>query len=397
MHDVAEIRHQFDAFSPGDMDEVRIFFAPGRVNLIGEHLDYNGGLVFPAALTIGVWAVVRPRKDGVLRFKSLDFDGLAECEVDHLVKEREDDFANYPKGVIREMLKKAGTSLSGADFLYYGNLPNGAGLSSSAAVEVVTGTALTALAHLTFDAKEIAVLSQAAENQFVGVHCGIMDQFAVAMGQKDHAIALDCATLEFERVPVDLGGYQLVITNTNERRGLSESKYNERRRECEQALVKARNVNPDWTCLADIPLREWGVVEKQLDPYPTLCKRARHVVTEQHRTKEAVTVLKAGDLRRFGQLMNESHQSLSHDYEVTGSKLDALANAAWTGPGCIGSRMTGAGFGGCTVSIVESNCVDAFMEHVKRVYQGETGVEADCYVSEIGDGAHEISKVVFLR
>lgn len=395
-HDVNRVWREFETFSPGNRGDVRMFFAPGRVNLIGEHLDYNGGLVFPAALTLGVWAWVRPRQDGVLRFRSMDFDGIIESNVEDLRNTVEDGFANYPKGVISVIQNESHRPFTGADFFYYSNLPNSAGLSSSAAIEVITGTAVSALNKQNISAKEIAILSQRAENQFVGVNCGIMDQFAVAMGKRDHAIALDCATLDYHHVPVHLAGYRLVITNTNARRGLSDSKYNERRSECEQALAIAHQVDDSWANLADISLDRWPEVEKRLESEPILQRRARHVITEQARTKEAINVLMAGEIHRFGQLMNASHASLRDDYEVTGAELDALAEAAWGAPGCIGSRMTGAGFGGCTVSIVEENRVSDFEVHVKRAYSDKVGVQPTCYVSEIGDGAHELAKEAFL-
>lgn len=395
MRELAELWQTFEQFSPGSREDVRMFFAPGRVNLIGEHTDYNGGHVFPAALTLGVWAWVRPRTDGMLRFFSLDFPDVVTCRADALQFATDDDFANYPKGVIDVIQSSSQQMFAGADFFYYSNVPNGAGLSSSAALEVVTGVAVRNLMQLDLGNEQIAVLSQQAENQFVGVNCGIMDQFAVAMGKENHAIFLNCQTLAYEWVPVVLNDYRLVITNTNQRRGLAESKYNERRQECEDALASVQHLGDGWATLADIPLAQWDDVAAVLASHPVLLKRARHAVFENQRTEEAVRVLKAGDLQKFGELMNQSHISLRDDYEVTGTALDALAEAAWAVEGCIGSRMTGAGFGGCTVSIVAAAALSAFEASVSGSYQARTGLTPTFYVSEIGDGAHELAKEAF--
>ncbi|WAH40948.1 galactokinase [Alicyclobacillus fastidiosus] len=389
MHETESFRSKFLSFSPGDMADVRQFFAPGRVNLIGEHIDYNGGHVFPAALTRGVSLWVRPRADGVVRFYSVDFPETIEARVDALEFREADGYANYTKGVIKVVQEEAPAPFCGGDFFYLSNLANGAGLSSSAAVEVVTAAAVRDLMAYPLDNAQLAVLSQRAENEFVGVNCGIMDQFAVAMGKADHAIFLDCQTLDYEWVPVTLGDYALVITNTNERRGLAESKYNERRSECEAALSLIQEILPGIQNLTQISIDQWNDVEAHLSSQPILLRRARHVVFEEHRTKEAVRVLKALRLDAFGQLMNASHASLRDDYEVTGRALDALAEAAWSFAGCLGSRMTGAGFGGCTVSLVERASIPAFEEHVRVAYADKTGLEPSFYVSEIGDGVHE--------
>ncbi|MFB5190237.1 galactokinase [Alicyclobacillus fastidiosus] len=392
MHDTEALQAKFFWFSPGDMTDVRQFFAPGRVNLIGEHIDYNGGHVFPAALTRGVSLWVRPRADGVVRFFSVDFPETIEARVDELEFRPSDGYANYTKGVIKAVQEEAGTLFCGGDFFYMSNLANGAGLSSSAAVEVVTAAAVRALMAYPLDNARIAVLSQRAENDFVGVNCGIMDQFAVAMGKAGHAIFLDCQTLAYEWVPVTLGDYALVITNTNERRGLADSKYNERRSECEAALRRIQEILPDIQNLTQISIDRWDDVETHLASEPNLLRRARHVVFEEHRTNEAVRVLKAGRLAAFGQLMNDSHVSLRDDYEVTGPALDALAEAAWSFSGCLGSRMTGAGFGGCTVSLVRRAAIPEFEEHVRVAYADKTGLQPSFYVSEIGDGVHEQQK-----
>jgi galactokinase len=385
----ANIWQRFLAFSPGDVSQVRVFFAPGRVNLIGEHTDYNGGYVLPAALTVGTWAFVRLREDGVYRFASTAFPQVVTVQKGDLNYKLEDDYANYPKGVVWAM-EKAGVSIPGADILYHGNLPNGAGLSSSASIEVVTAFAINELSGAGLSVERLTLLSQEAENQFVGVNCGIMDQFSVGMGRADHALLLQCATLHYRLVPVQAPGYKLVITNTNKRRGLSDSKYNERRQECEAALAQMQRANPSLTCLADVSVEDWERLSAVIDD-ERLRKRAHHVVFENARTQRAATLLEQGNLRAFGELMNESHRSLRDDYEVTGPELDALVEAAWTVEGCIGSRMTGAGFGGCTVSFVEAPQLPVFEQVVAERYIEQTGWAPSFYVSDIGDGVREVT------
>lgn len=388
--ELVEALHQFARWSPGPAEQVRVFFAPGRVNLIGEHLDYNGGLVFPAALTLGTWAVVRPRWDGVLRFASTTFPGEVTAQAEDLAFTAADGFANYPKGALWA-LAQAGVPVQGADMLFASNLPSGAGLSSSAAIEVVTAAAMAAFADRTLPAADLALLTQRAENEFIGVQCGIMDQFAVAAGRAGHAMLLDCGTLRCEWVPLHLGDARVVITNTHHTRGLADSAYNQRRAECERALALLREVRPALRALADIPPEEWPALESRLTD-DVLRRRARHVVTEQARVREAARRVAAGDVIGFGRLLNESHVSLRDDYEVTGPALDALAEAAWNAPGCYGSRMTGAGFGGCTVSLVKADALDAFEAEVTRAYQAATGKQPTFYVSDAGDGVHEVTE-----
>lgn len=368
--------------------EPRVFFSPGRVNLIGEHTDYNGGNVFPVALSFGTYAVARKRSDGNLKFASLNLPQEVERGVDDLKNIPEDGWMNYPKGMI-QILLEAGLPIGGAEFLFWGNIPNGAGLSSSASIEVATAIAMRGLYGGEASNQELAVLAQRAENQFVGVNCGIMDQFAVAMGKKDHAILLDCASLRFQWVPFQLKDYELVIANTNKKRGLADSKYNERRSQCEEALRRVQTHRE---------LASWGAMTEAgfeaAIPWiedPILIRRARHAVTENQRTLQAVDALKSGNLTVFGELMNASHRSLRDDYEVTGKELDALVEAAWAQPGVIGSRMTGAGFGGCTVSLVKRDQVESFMENVTNLYREKTGLTPDFYLAAIADGAKELS------
>lgn len=370
----------------GSGGDYKVYFAPGRVNLIGEHTDYNGGHVFPCALTIGTYAVARKRSDDKLRFYSMNFEhlGVIESSIIGLEKKKEDDWANYPKGVIWALQAKGYKIESGMDVLYYGNIPNGSGLSSSASLEVLTGFILTKLFDLDISFIDIALIGQFAENKFIGVNCGIMDQFAIAMGKKDHAIFLDTADLSYEYAPLELGDAKIVIMNTNKKRGLGDSKYNERRSECETALADLQKV---------VSVKSLGeLTEEQFETHKTAiqnpihAKRAKHAVYENQRTIKAVEALKNKDIALFGQLMNASHESLRYDYEVTGLELDTIVEAASKQEGVIGARMTGAGFGGCAVSIVKADAVERFIENVGKEYKEKIGYEAAFYVVEIGNG-----------
>ncbi len=366
--------------------EPELFFAPGRVNLIGEHTDYNGGHVFPCALTIGTYGAARRNGEKVLRFYSLNFKelGVIEAGLENLVYRKEDDWANYPKGVIKTLQDKGYQIDEGLDMLYCGNIPNASGLSSSASVEVLTGFIVKELFHLDISLVDIALVSQYAENHFNGVNCGIMDQFSIAMGKKDHAIFLDTSDLSYEYAPIKLESSKIVIACSNKKRGLGDSKYNERRQECEEALA-ALQKQVDIKSLGELKEEDFEKYKAAIgDPIRT--KRAKHAVYENQRTIQAVNALKAGNIALFGELMNASHVSLRDDYEVTGIELDTLAEAAWEQEGVIGSRMTGAGFGGCTVSIVKNDCVEAFIQKVGKIYEDKIGYKADFYVVEVGDG-----------
>jgi galactokinase len=379
----------------GSAEGTRLFFAPGRVNLIGEHTDYNGGYVFPAALSFGTYALVKPRQDRLYRFRSLSFPQQVDVSADQIEYRTEDDWANYPKGVLQQLIAYApdqAASYRGADVLFYGNIPNGAGLSSSASIEMATAYALTRLAGNSIPVIELVKLAQRAENQFVGVNCGIMDQFAVGMGKMNHAVRLNCADLSYEYAPLRLDGHKLIITNTNKRRGLADSKYNERRAECEAGLAILRRVKPDLRDLGALSLSEWEELKENIED-PVIRARVEHVVSEDHRVLEAVRSLEENDLVRFGQLMIQSHDSLRDLYEVTGRELDALVEAALSVEGCIGSRMTGAGFGGCTVSLVREEAVDQFKQQVEERYTEATGLTPTFYVCDVGDGVKEITEV----
>ena len=387
-----EAARRFLAFSPGPEREVRVFFAPGRVNVIGEHIDYNGGRVFPAALSLGNWLFARPRAGRSARFASTVFPGEFTVDLDRLLFDPADGFANYPKGVMWA-LHPLGARAAGGDFLFAGNLPGGAGLSSSASVELAAAVAVNALCGAELPMLELVKACQRAENQFVGVNSGIMDQFASGMGRAEHAVLLDTATLAYEYVPLVLGEHRLVVANTNAPRGLADSRYNERRGECERALAALRRARPGLAHLAELAPSEFAAAAAACAwDDPALVRRARHVVEENARVSRAVAALRAGRLAELGGLLNASHRSLRDDYEVTGPHLDALAEAAWAVPGCLGSRMTGAGFGGCTVSLVRADGTDAFAARVQAAYRRATGLAASFYVSEIGDGAREVTE-----
>lgn len=372
--------------------DIRTYFAPGRVNLIGEHTDYNGGHVFPCALTLGTYAVARKRDDRVLRFYSENFAslGVIETSLDDLVPDEKADWTNYPKGVMWTFEKRGYKLPQGMDIAIYGDIPNGSGLSSSASLEVLTGIVLKDM--FGFDEitmPEIAQIGQYSENNFNGCNCGIMDQFASAMGKKDNAIFLDTNTLEYEYAPVVLPDAKIVITNSKAKHSLVDSAYNDRRSECETALEELKSEMPIVT-LGDLTEAEFEAHKDTIkDPVRQL--RAKHAVYENQRTIRAVAALKANNIEEFGKLMNESHISLKNDYEVSCEEIDILVDLAWEIPGVIGSRITGGGFGGCTVSIVKNDAVDTFIEKVGNGYKEQTGNTAEFYVVEVGDGAHRLS------
>ena len=370
----------------GGEGEIGVYFAPGRVNMIGEHTDYNGGHVFPCALTIGTYGVARKREDKKLRFYSMNFEqlGVLESSVENLKPEKEADWTNYPKGVMWAFGEKGMKVEQGMDLVLFGNIPNGSGLSSSASVEVLTGFILRDMFGFDVTNQDLALIGQYSENKFNGVNCGIMDQFAIAMGKADHAIFLDTATLKYEYAPIKLENAKIVISCSNKKRGLGDSKYNERRSECEKALAELQKV-VSIDALGDLTEAQFEE-HKDAIKEEVCVRRAKHAVYENQRTIKAVEALKNNDVALFGKLMNESHVSLRDDYEVTGIELDTLVEEAWKIDGVIGSRMTGAGFGGCTVSIVKDEAVDTFIKEVGAAYEKKIGYAADFYVVEIGDG-----------
>lgn len=366
------------------------FFAPGRINLIGEHTDYNGGHVFPCAITYGTYAVARKREDKVIRLYSTNFPekGIIEFNLSELDYEKEHNWANYPKGMVRYILEAGYEIQAGFDCVIEGNIPNGAGLSSSASIELLTGVLVNGLFNLEIPRLDLIKIGKRVENEFIGVNSGIMDQFAIGMGKKDAGILLDCQTLKYEYAPIHLEDYKILIMNTNKRRELADSKYNERRGECEEALAQLQQKLPI-EALGQLSEAEFDE-NQYLITNETVRKRAKHAVYENMRTIKALEELKLGNLEAFGQLVNQSHVSLRDDYEVTGVELDSLVEAAWKQPGVLGARMTGAGFGGCAIAIVRNGEVDNFIENVGAAYLDKIGYEAEFYAASIGDGAKEI-------
>jgi len=382
-----QLKETFISLYGEDTAHIQVFFSPGRVNLIGEHTDYNGGYVFPCALTFGTYLLVRKNNSRMVKFATTNFDHRAEVNLDLPFEKEGKSWINYPVGVLNEFRKMA-KEIEGVDLLYSGDIPNGAGLSSSASIEMVTAYAMNQIFDFGFDRWDLVKLSQKAENLFVGVNCGIMDQFASGMGAVDHALFLNCDTLHFERIPLKLDGMKIVIANTNKRRGLADSKYNERRAQCESAVEAIRS-EKNIKHLSDLNLDEFNAFS-HLIPDEVEKKRALHVISENTRTLTAIEALSQGDIEKFGMLMNQSHDSLRDDYEVTGKELDCLVDEARKIDGTLGSRMTGAGFGGCTVSIVKEDAVESFITEVGKGYTARTGLKADFYVAEIGDGSKEL-------
>ena len=366
-----------------------IFFSPGRVNLIGEHTDYNGGFVFPCALSFGTYLLMAPNNEQKINFRSLNIDAVYSLELTQLTTPLPNKaWANYPLGVIAQFIKRGVSITQGYDILFWGNVPAGAGLSSSAAMEVVTAFAFNELLGTGYDRTELAKIGQASEHEFAGVMCGIMDQFASAQGKKDHAIYLNCDTLEFDLVPVKLEDIKVVVSNTHSPHHLDSGAYNDRVRQCQLAVQQISAVRPIKN-LAELSQADFNQVENAITD-EVVHRRARHVVGEVQRTKDAVEALQQGNIELFGKLMTQSHISLRDDYEVTGLQLDSLAEAAWKVEGVLGSRMTGGGFGGCTVSLVRDEAIPMFIEQVGAEYTEKTGLKADFYIAEIGDGAHRI-------
>ena len=380
---------QFQELYKGE-GEIRSYFAPGRVNLIGEHTDYNGGHVFPCALTLGTYGIVRSREDRKLRFCSANFEnlGVIETSLDELVPDPKANWTNYPKGVMWAFEKRGYKLTHGMDILIYGNIPNGSGLSSSASLEVLTGVILKDIFGFDVSMVDIALIGQDSENNFNGCNCGIMDQFACAMGKKDHAIFLDTNTLHYEYAPVALEDAKIVITNSKVKHSLVDSAYNDRRNECETALKELKAV----TNISSLGELSEEAYEEHKDAIKDAVRqrRAKHAVYENQRTIRAVEALKNQDVELFGKLMNASHESLRYDYEVSCEEIDILVDLAQAMPGVLGSRITGGGFGGCTVSIVKNDAVDTFVSEIGKAYREKVGHDAEFYVVDIGDGASVI-------
>lgn len=373
-----------------NVKDQHLFFSPGRVNLIGEHTDYNGGHVFPCALSFGTYGIISKRNDRKVRLYSMNFEdlGVIEFSLDYMVYDKSHDWANYPKAVIKTFENHGYRTEHGFDILFYGNIPNGAGLSSSASLEVLMAVIINDLNNFNLDMISMVKMCQEAENKFIGVNCGIMDQFAIGMGTEGCAILLDCNTLEYRYSKINMEGYKIVIGNTNKKRGLADSKYNERRSECETALAQIQTVK-NINSLGELTEEEFEEVKNVITD-PIIRKRAKHAVYENQRTLKAVKALENNNLLLFGKLMSESHISLRDDYEVTGKELDTLVSLAWEMPGVIGARMTGAGFGGCTVSIVKEENVQNFIDTITKKYTEIIGYAPDFYVATISDGARKL-------
>jgi len=382
----SELTKRFIELFGGLTESIRYFHAPGRVNIIGEHIDYNGGYVLPFATDMGTYALIRIRDDRTVRFASTNFENTAEISLDNISYDEAHDWANYPKGIIYHIQQSH--KLTGFDVLFCGNIPNGAGLSSSASIELVMAVAVNNLFNLNYDMIDLVKLAQKSENNFCGVNCGIMDQFAVGMSRKDHAIYLHCDSLEYKYVPMFLGDYKIIIMDTNKRRQLNESKYNERRAECEQALdiLSKECVINQLTDLTPETFEKCKHIIKD----PVICKRAKHVVFENDRVKLAVEALAEGNLADLGALLTKSHASLRHDYEVSCKELDKIVEEALEIPGCLGARMTGAGFGGCAIALVNKNVIEHFIETVSLNYEKAIGYAPALYVCDNGHGAREI-------
>ena len=384
--EVTELKKSFKEAYGHEADAV--YFSPGRVNLIGEHTDYNGGFVFPCALSFGTYLLIHKNGEKFVQFRSLNQPEVVKVTFDKLTERLENSWVNYPLGVFAQYVKRGVTFEEGFDIMIWGDVPNGAGLSSSAALEVVTAFALNDQLGTGLSRTELAKIGQKAEHEFALVNCGIMDQFASANGKKDHAIFLNCDTLDFELVPVKLEGVKVVISNTHSPHKLDSGAYNQRVAECKLAVEQLNKVRPI-KYLAELTEAEFEKVQDAITD-PVAHKRARHVVGEVQRTTDAVKALKAGDINLFGQLMNASHVSLRDDYEVTGPELDTMAEEAWKIDGVIGSRMTGGGFGGCTVSLVKDEAIEEFKEKVGAAYEAKINIKPDFYIAEIGNGAMKV-------
>jgi galactokinase len=365
----------------------KTYFTPGRVNLIGEHIDYNGGLVMPCAVTLGTWLLLSPNNDNVIRFKSLNFPEEAAFELKSSYQKTGSEWFNYPLGVFNELLKDHKIP-TGLDILFFGNIPIGSGLSSSASIEVAMAYALNDYFNLGLEKIQIPLLAQKVENEFIGVNCGIMDQFAVAFGETDKAIVLNCDTLKYKIVDCNLGEYSLAIINTNKPRKLAESKYNERVAECQTALA---DLNKEITLhnLCELNADKFAL-HSHLITDQTVLKRATHVIKENDRVNLAAKALNAGELQEFGRLMYASHQSLKDLYEVTGKELDTVVDFCADYEHVIGARMTGAGFGGCAIALLKKGQEEDFAKQLTEYYVERIGYPAAIYISEIGNGASEI-------
>lgn len=387
--DIHVLMEKFKKIYGNNNENIHAYFAPGRVNLIGEHTDYNGGYVLPCALDYGTYLIIRKSRENYISLSSTEFNYAPKISTEAIKEKHDSEWVNYPLGVMNQLWQEGDKINGGLECMFSGSIPTGVGLSSSASIEMVTAIALNELYSFGHPLIDLIKKSQKAENEFVGMNCGIMDQFAVGIGKANHAVFLDTETLDYDLVPVHLDGYKLIIANTNKKRKLTDSKYNERRRECEQALQYLNQNGKRYKNLGKIEYKEFLKIKDRI-PDTVLRKRAHHVVSEDKRVMAATNALKEGDVKTFGRLMNESHDSLRDDYEVTGFELDTLVEEAMKVEGVLGSRMTGAGFGGCTISLVKKNSVDKFISLVGENYKKKTGLTPEFYITNIKDGARKI-------
>lgn len=370
----------------GTEDSVQVYSSPARINIIGEHIDYNGGKVFPAAINRYLYVAIRKRKDSKIFYNDVRFPGSYEFDINqNFAYDKKDDYANYLNGILSQLKAKGYKFPCGFEVLMVSNVPAGGGISSSSALECGFAYAVSETFGFNIDRIEIAKLGQMSEHQFMNVNCGIMDQFIIATGKKNTAIELDCNTLEYQYAPLELGDYRFVVMNTNKQRRLADSKYNERRDECEKALKLLQDAGVKINALCQLSPDEWEKVKSNIAD-AVIQKRAKHCVYENQRVKDAVEALKDGNLEQLGKLLNQSHASLKEDYEVTGIELDTLAETAQKQKGCLGARMTGAGFGGCGIALVHKDSLDEFIENVQKVYTAKIGYAAGFFACESGDG-----------
>ncbi len=386
--DLSVLKNRFFELYHNKQIAPQLYFAPGRINLIGEHTDYNGGFVLPCAIQFGTYLLIRKTEDQMIRLASMNFPEKMDIPSTGSLQKQEVRWFNYPLGVMAQ-LEENGKKMTGMELLFFGDIPNGAGLSSSASIEVVTAYAINDLLNLGFELVDLVKFSQRAEHEFAGVMCGIMDQFAVAMGKEDHAVFLNSKTLQYKQVPVVLEGYDLVIANTNKQRGLADSKYNERVAECQLALAFLSG-ETGIDSLSEMPFLQFFKMQDQI-PDELIRRRARHVISENQRVLSSVAALQKNDITGFGALMNASHESLRDNYEVTGFELDTLVEEAWGIRGVIGARMTGAGFGGCTINLVMKEHSASFIQKAGEGYFQKTGLKADFYIAKISNGARKLS------
>ena len=384
---INDLKEKFESVFKEKPD--RVFFSPGRVNLIGEHIDYNGGHVFPCAISLGTYGLVSMRTDDQVACYSLNFeaDGVRTFSTKAIHYQADQTWLNYISGTVHLMQEQAGRAVRGFNLLIQGDIPNGAGLSSSASLELLVAYIANQTSQLGLSRLDLVKVGQAVENQFIGVNTGIMDQFAVAMGQENEALFLDVNTLEFDRVPADFGEYALLIMNTNKRRELADSKYNQRRAECEEALARLQKTL-DIKHLGDLDVETFEA-NRHLIADPILEARAKHAVYENQRTLQARAALMDHDIEQFASLLNQSHQSLKEDYQVTGIELDTLVQAAWDHAAVLGARMTGAGMGGCAIALVQKEYLDQVQTEIAQAYQQKIGYAPSFYLAEVGSGTCE--------